>query len=820
MTGFSSGYSSLPTWEYVQQVITANIGKSEDAIDVAYNHMAAIAVSYDALQHGNWDVDVGVGTDVDLQWPSGPSLIASVVEPTANDLPTDIVVRKTEAQVIDPGVAPIWDVPGSTVPEDIADANLTLVAALPAVPVINTSVPVMDVGAAAHGFTPTDAPEWAIDLSGSPTDIADAALSPVGALGTVPTIDAEVSALDVAKANNPDIPINPLLWDVDLSGLPNDLDALALSTVAQLNALPLIDVSIPTMDVALLDESFSFVEEAYVERVSTEIEANLQAVLGGEVGLPQGYWDLMWTEVSNDFARLQVSDLRNARNRGAASHWGLPTETVLVAAGKIQDEGARKLQTVRLEMVKQQAIMAREDYWQAITQGMAYEKIWVDQSDRVNQRALAAAEQAVGLSVQVQNANIARFNLSLEAAKLDGSIDDLKVKRLLSKHSQELQSNSMEIQQDKQKVERWIGEWQGHDIDSKLEISNLSERAKVWGIEIDARVKAAGLDLDTTKTNMDRYQGILEADKLDSTLDAMKVKRVLDTHTANLETNKVEIGADKSVLDRWLGKWDGYKTEKTLEVSTLAEETKAWGMELDGDVKLGGLNLDETKTNLSRHQESLSTAKLSLESDVARVKRVLESHSANMQTAQVETDRDKAVISRWLGEWQGYKIELDAQLAAATEEAKYWGIKVDGAARMSAQGVEEDKVAIQNYVAQLSKVDTVSRSISQLLTARVGQQEAEIKNQAQTFQSSAAINAASLNVAQLTQAAQETKAKLDIAQKEWVGGQGNALLNNMAQLAVGLAQSLITVSDVNLGSSASSSDSYSESASHNAEKVW
>lgn len=820
MAGLSGSVTSIPTWEYVQQVVARNIGKSETAIGVAEAHINAISDAYVGIQEGDWNVDTEVGTDVTLNW-TGLTQGGSAIEPDQlTDLPDSVEVRNSTVQVIDAGVAPTWNVDAPSAPSNLPGATLPTVATLPAVSAINVSVPAVTVAAANHGFTATGSPGWALDLGGTPGAVADDAISPIDVLGTVPAIDADATAIDVAAANRPDVPIKPQLWDVDLSGTPEALAAPVLSAVAQLNALPLIDVVTPTMDVALLEGEFVFAETSYVERVSTEIEANIKTALGGQLGLPQGYWDALWAEVSNDLARLQVGELRNARNRGAATHWGLPTEAVLAASRAIQDEGARKLQAARLEQAKQHAVMAREDYWQAITQGITYEKMWIDQSDKVNQRALAAAEHAIAMSIQVHNSNITQFNARLATAQLAGTIDEMKVKRLLSKHSQELQSNAMEISQDKALIERWLGEWQGFDTEHKLEIAEVSERVKAWNTEIGARVSVAGLELDTTKTNVGRYQAILEKDKLDASIDNMDVQRALGSYGAKLDRSKTEIAADKAVLDRWLGKWEGYKTEKTLGVTSLAEQTKAWGIEMDSAAKEGTLNLDEVKTNLARHQASLDSAKLELETDVATVKRTLESHSANIQTAQAQNDRDKQLLARWLGAWQGYKMDYDSQIAATNGETDYWAAKVDGQAKLSSIATAEDKLSIDNYMAQVSKVDTVAKATSQLLNARVSKQQADDSGLNQAYQNANMVNTSNLDVARLSQAAQETRAKLDIAQKEWLGGQGNTLLNNMAQLSVGLAQSLITVSDVNLGSSVSVGDSYSESASRNAPKVW
>ena len=520
---------ATPTWEYVQQVISSNIDKADDAIRLAENQMTLIANQYTAIQNDSptdWFVDVNVGAQIPVAWPNTVSAIAGPVEPDYTTLvPTSATV------------------PAVTVPGGISVAA-----------------------------TPT--------------------------------------------------------FDVELPPDPASLPVSALSAVAVLEPLPLISVNIPVMDVDALTTDFTFTEAAYVERISPEIQVQLERVLGGDMGIPQSYWDDLWTEVSNDLARQQAGALRNARNRGAATHWGLPTEAVLTASRQVADEGERKLVQVRLEQAKQQAVFAREDFWQAVTQGINYENQWLAFHNQVQTRALTAAEQLYTLRVQMHNANLALFNGKLEAAKLDGAIDDLTVQRVLKKHAAELSRNTTEIEQ------------------------------------------------------------------------------------------------------------------------------------------------------------------------------------------------DKTILQRYLAGWQGYQIDTAAQTQAMGEKIKWWNSQVDAQSRYETLKQEKAKIDVQNYSALLSRIEAVSRGAATLLQARTGATQFTLANQTAMAEQDVRKNVAAIEVGKITQAAQEIDGKLKIAQTQWLGGQGNTLLQELSQLAIGLAQSLITVSDVNLGSSYSGSDSSSISASRNEQKVW
>lgn len=415
-------------------------------------------------------------------------------------------------------------------------------------------------------------------------------------------------------------------YGVVLTGAPDPIAAPDFSPVARLMALPEITAVTPTLSVAALTTDFSFSEPVYTERVTADVEAGILAALGGAVGLPDGYWDDLWTRVSNDFARQQAAALRNARNRGAASHWGLPGEPVLVASAAIADEGQRKLSLARLDQAQKQAEMAREDFWRAVAQGLAYEKVFLDFHHQVATRAFTAAEQLYGLRVQMHNANVQLFNASLEKAKADLAIQDAKVQVVLKRHESELRGNATEIEQ------------------------------------------------------------------------------------------------DAAILKRWLGEWDGFKSDKTLQLTAYAEQIKGWMSTTDAAVKVATLE-------------------------------------------QAKSDLD-----------------------------------------------------LKRYTALLGQIDTLAKATAQVLAARVQAVSYDLEGQKAEIVHEERINALKLQTAQLTQAAQEAKARIDVAQAEWLTGQAVSITKALADNAFNMASTLVAGSNASLSASLSSSDSIS--ASRNEETLW
>lgn len=320
-------------------------------------------------------------------------------------------------------------------------------------------------------------------------------------------------------------------WDADLTGEPTGLGTYSPSAVATLDTLPLIEAIAPSVDVSLLDETFSFSETAYSAEITPTIKTELLAVLGGDLGLPATYWTSLLAQSSAAAGRERVAQQRRARNFGAAGYWDMPSITVAEASKRVEDQYLEAVNMSRLQQEQQQAIMAREDFWAAVEQGLKYEDMFYTGHQKAMDRALAAAQAAVNLKIAQHNANVTRLNALIEVAKIDVTIDQAQVDRVLRKHATELQANAVEIEQDKQKVSRFSAETGWQQVDRTTQIQNLAEQYRRFAAQASAAQGFEGLKQQKDSNSIQAYTAILG--QIDAVASA--TSKVLAARTAAKE---------------------------------------------------------------------------------------------------------------------------------------------------------------------------------------------------------------------------------------------------------------------------------------------
>ena len=185
----------------------------------------------------------------------------------------------------------------------------------------------------------------------------------------------------------------------------------------------------------------------------------------------------------------------------------------------------------------------------------------------------------------------------------------------------------------------------------------------------------------------------------------------------------------------------------------------------------------------------------------------------------VSIEADKQKVARYLAGWNAYEVENKIWMSQTAEKIKWWATQSD--AHTKYLGVQSDKAKIDlsYYGALIGRVETVAKAVATMASTEFQAEQVALGKANLSLEEYTKKNAIYLDVAKITQAAQEIEAKLQIQQVQWLAGQGNTLLQEMATLAIGLAQSLITVSDVNLGASSSLGYTYGMSNSVNAENV-
>lgn len=310
---------------------------------------------------------------------------------------------------------------------------------------------------------------------------------------------------------------------------PDDLADATLGPIAALANVPEVEAVIPTIEVSALEDEFEFTDPmtGYAGRVSTEVEAEIKRVLGGDLGLPQAHWDALWNKAAGDVARVQVGRAREAENTGIGAQWGLPSETHLTWLRRANDESKRELQRTRLETAIQQAVMAREDFWSAVDKALQYEDQWIQVNQEIARRALAAAEQLHRLRVDVYNANVQALYQGSQAATFQAEVDRIKIQRELDIFAAGLARNAEELNRDKQVIERYQAKFQGYGVSTTARIEDLAQRWRAWSAQGETHSRYQGIKMDHAARVIENYRAQVQK----STVASDAVAALLNART-------------------------------------------------------------------------------------------------------------------------------------------------------------------------------------------------------------------------------------------------------------------------------------------------
>jgi hypothetical protein len=298
-------------------------------------------------------------------------------------------------------------------------------------------------------------------------------------------------------------------------GSPGSPTTDEFPTISALGTVPAIAASVPTIDLAVLSAPFSYTEPTFTGKISSTLQSAITGVLGGTGILPQSYWDALVLKAVGDLADERDGLLRDARNSGAAAWFDMPTEAVLAASQRINDSYSKATLKARLETQLAQQLAAREDFLKAMEQGIAFEGLWISYSDHVAERALGSAQHAVNLAVAVHNANASRFNLLLEGARTDLSIDQADVARSLSMHKEQLEESAQRLDQIKTQLAKYQAEWEEKTRAFSADSERGSHAATIfgkqvdyWTAQIDAEIKTKGFPLQKAEIEARIYQTV------------------------------------------------------------------------------------------------------------------------------------------------------------------------------------------------------------------------------------------------------------------------------------------------------------------------
>lgn len=817
--------------------------------------------------------------DVSVSLPGAPD------EPPINTQ----ALEATESLSVEPVTVPTLDgvptISAALPPDPTVPGINVMVPGMGAAPTLDVRVPTLaDVpGFSVSVSTLADLPAMTLEaptLTDLPVIQVDA--PSMGAAPTVNVVLPDQDTLPTVSADVPDLaPVAALGITAPAFG---GASSLAVSVPA-LSALPTISAVVPTIDIGVLAAEFDFTEPTYTGDLSPDVRTALANVLGGSMGLPASYWSALWARAAGDLSKQMVGKARLARNRGAASYWQLPSEPVLAASREVLDETAQSLQMGRLQQALAEATMAREDFWQAVQQGLAYENAWINFHDHVAQRALGAAEQLVNLKVAVHNANVQRYNLLLDATKAQTDVDRVRLDAALRGYEAQLRGTETEVSVGKANLEAGFSAYDATLKGVQLNVDVARADTDHLLRAHDARLKGVALEVDVQKAALDAalraYESQLKRAEVDASVQKTAVDAFLQSYEAELKKAQFELSVDKTALDAELQAYDARLKATTVETdiqklvldrALRGYEATLRGEQLQVDVQKAAID-----AALRTYEAQLREAEVKTAVDKSALDGFISAYTASLRGTEVEVDVAKTLVDAALREYEARlkgaettanveKVNVDAVLRAyearlkgsETEamnlkttveafQAKYaaltgvynsntqrqgllvqnfgelvraYNARIEGETKVAGFALNKAQIEAEVYKTNYSAIDALASATKSIVDGRVAVKGLKVQAGTARGELEAKKNQVEVQIGGLTQAAQEAKAKIDVAQQQWTTGQSNEMLKRIAELSYGYSQAAVAASSVNLSSGANLGLSQSYSASLNQPKEW
>jgi hypothetical protein len=288
----------------------------------------------------------------------------------------------------------------------------------------------------------------------------------------------------------------------------------------------------------LYSSSFDFTIPEYTQEYIALVTEKIRQLTGGTPLVSQEVWDAKLFQEQNVIAESQVAAHRKQRNSGAASFWGLPTESFLSQARNLSSEILNKQNQLVRATVKEQVEIATKDYWTAIEQAIGYERILLAYNAFVADTGLAVAEEAFNVSAKAFNMEVSVFNAEIEAEKKNIQLVDEKKKR-------SLRLREMELKQQEAVLTRFSTEQKEQrtkiDVLKKdIETGNLIDNASMLWNQVEGQVAAQERNnqLDHQQNSMEL--NILYADRLKANFAALATARKIQRAQFTLPPDRAE----------------------------------------------------------------------------------------------------------------------------------------------------------------------------------------------------------------------------------------------------------------------------------------
>lgn len=424
----------------------------------------------------------------------------------------------------------------------------------------------------------------------TPIDIANPGNAPTIAERTMPTAPDE------------EIPPLPSLRGITIPAMDN----LTLPTFEGVfpDALQVSDVP-----------AFSWTETPYSATVRDDLVTQIQAILGGSSGIPEGIWDMILARVTRQLELVLDQAVDGIESRYSSMGHMLPAGP---ERRRVRD--AEHLFTEALgEHVRQQAVqdaqIAVERLNTALAQGIALEGQLMNLHNQQAARSLQAAQLMITITIQAAQLKVTAYNARMQA------------------YGVQAQVFVQVMQGELAKLEKFKAQLEGQKLIGELNLQDLEAyKTRIQAIE------------STYTLYTEQVKGVLGQIEADKT---------------RVEGFEAEVRAFEAIHRSKETEWRGYGETVKAELGKL-EPFKALA-----DVHLGrlrgyeiGIGADKAKSDAQVSNEQLKIQRLGV--DLNRVKTLLDAEVSRV-SALNQTYATKGQIFATHGRLEDARVSSDAQ---------------------------------------------------------------------------------------------------------------------------------------------------------------
>lgn len=476
------------------------------------------------------------------------------------------------------------------------------------------------------------------------------ATAPTITLPSTPTALSESAPTDAPNIVDFAMPDAPT---VTLPSVPSFAD-LQLPVVPTYE-LPTFTATAPTNNLLAPTNEFSYVDTGYTSTLTDPLVAKLLDQLqNGGYGIETADETALWNRVRDRETQLSQAEIAEVMRTASTMSFPLPHGALFAAVESARQKLQAALSSANRDIGLKRADMYVENRRFTFEQIQSYEKIARDTYHAVQERQLNAAKASVEMGIAVYEAAVKNYQAQLDGFRTEAIVFSERVKGELAKaelYKSQIQAEALRGQFNEAKTRIYLAQLDG--IKTTVDIY----RARMSAVETMAQIQAQ--KLQAFNLRVQAYSQVVQAKSAEYSMYGEAVRGQL----AKLDVYKSEIAAYNAKVSGLETKADVLVKANTALVSQYNTQVTAYEGQLKSAVAQIEGGLDVSKTDIALYNAQLAGYR-------AFADTVIESVRSRVSVAQMNNERDKAVISSQI---ERYRVLLQ-QVISTLENQRAAGL--------------------------------------------------------------------------------------------------------------------------------------------------